>query len=193
MVTRPRGRVEVVAAVLDSAERLFVRYGPSNVGLRDIAREAHINLGLIHRHIGSKDDLLQAVFQRFMREGVERMQDVHSWADVVELVFTPTSGYFNYTHLLAWLLLEGTDPAALAGDQRALAVVVERAATETGGDLDRARTLVAGLLSMAYGWQVFAPYFRHALGSDDLTVLSERVAGLSAAMTEAEQHPTGAR
>ncbi len=182
--------MEVVAAVLDAAERLFVRYGPSSVGLRDIAREAHVNLGLIHRHVGSKDDLVQAVFQRFMQQGVERMQNLPGWADVVQLVFTPTTEYFNYTHLLGWLLLEGSDPAALAGDARPLAVVVERAATETGGDLDRARTLVAGLLSMAYGWQIFAPYFRHALGShDELPALSAKVAALSAAMTEAHRGP----
>ncbi len=59
---------------------------------------------------------MQAVFRRFMRQGIERMQDVGTWADVVDLVFTPTTDYFNYTHLLGWLLLEGADPARLAGD-----------------------------------------------------------------------------
>jgi AcrR family transcriptional regulator len=175
--------------VLDAAERLFVRSGPSAVSLRDIAGEAHVNLGLIHRHIGSKDDLVRVVFGRFMQQGLERMQGVGAWDDVVALVFTPTTDYFNYTHLLGWLLLEGADPAGLAGDGSPLPVVVERAVAETG-DLDRARTLVVGLLSMAYGWQVFAPYFRQALGSgEELTSLAARVATLSAALTESSRRP----
>ena len=169
--------------MLDAAERLFVRSGPSNVSLRDVAREAHVNLGLIHRHVGSKDDLVRTVFARFMRQGVERMQAMQTWADVVQLVFTPTTEYFNYTHLLGWLLLEGADPAVLVGEVSPLPVVVERAAPEVGGDLDRGGTLVAALLSMAYGWQVFAPYFQHALGSgEELATLSAKVAALSGAL-----------
>lgn len=175
--------------MLAAAERLFVRSGPSSVSLRDIAREAHVNLGLIHRHIGSKDDLVRAVFGRFMRQGLERMQGVEDWAEVVELVFTPTADYVNYTHLLGWLLLEGADPAVLAADGSPLPVVVQRAAAETG-DLDQARTLVVGLLSMAYGWQVFAPYFRQALGAgEDVTALPAKLAALAAALLEHSRTP----
>jgi AcrR family transcriptional regulator len=189
VVAAPRGRAEVIDAVLDAAERRFVRSGPSSVSLRDIARDAHVNLGLIHRHIGSKDDLVRAVFRRFMEQGLERMRGVEDWADVVDLVFTPTNDYFNYTHLLGWLLLEGADPAVLAGDGSPLPVVVERAAAETG-DLDRGRTLVVGLLSMAYGWQVFAPYFRQALGTgEELSALAAKVATLSTALTEQSRTP----
>jgi hypothetical protein len=43
---------------------------------------------------------------------------------------------------------------------------------------------------MAYGWQVFAPYFRQALGSgEELTSLAARVATLSAALTESSRRP----
>jgi hypothetical protein len=50
--------------------------------------------------------------------------------------------------------------------------------------------LVVGLLSMAYGWQVFAPYFRQALGSgEELTALSAKVAKLGAALTEQSRTP----
>jgi TetR/AcrR family transcriptional regulator, repressor for neighboring sulfatase len=189
VVASPRGRAEVTAAVLDAAERLFVRSGPSSVSLRDIAREAHVNLGLIHRHIGSKDDLVRAVFRRFMQQGLQRMQGVGDWSEVVELVFTPTTDYVNYTHLLGWLLLEGADPAVLAEDGSPLPVVVQRAAAETG-DLDQARTLVVGLLSMAYGWQVFAPYFRQALGSgEESTALAANLAAFGAGLLEKSPTP----
>lgn len=45
-------------ALLDAAVELFAERGPASVSIRDIARHAGVNHGLIHRHFGSKDDLL---------------------------------------------------------------------------------------------------------------------------------------
>ena len=39
--------------------------------MRDIAADAGVNLGLIHRHFGNKDDLLQAVLDTQRRAGVD--------------------------------------------------------------------------------------------------------------------------
>jgi AcrR family transcriptional regulator len=45
-------------ALLASAIELFAQHGPASVSIRDIARHAHVNHGLVHRHFGSKDDLI---------------------------------------------------------------------------------------------------------------------------------------
>jgi AcrR family transcriptional regulator len=45
-------------ALLASAVELFAEHGPASVSIRDIARHAGVNHGLVHRHFGSKDDLL---------------------------------------------------------------------------------------------------------------------------------------
>ena len=45
-------------ALLASAVQLFVEHGPASVSVRDIARHAGVNHGLVHRHFGSKDELL---------------------------------------------------------------------------------------------------------------------------------------
>ena len=45
--SKPQGRDEVVAAVLDAAETLFAMRGPSRVGLRDIAEAANVIVALI--------------------------------------------------------------------------------------------------------------------------------------------------
>jgi len=37
---------------------LFAEHGPASVSIRDVARHAGVNHGLIHRHFGSKTDLL---------------------------------------------------------------------------------------------------------------------------------------
>jgi AcrR family transcriptional regulator len=45
-------------ALLASAVELFAEHGPASVSIRDVARHAGVNHGLVHRHFGSKDDLL---------------------------------------------------------------------------------------------------------------------------------------
>jgi AcrR family transcriptional regulator len=45
-------------AILAAAVELFTEHSPASVSVRDIARHAGVNHGLIHRHFGSKDDLL---------------------------------------------------------------------------------------------------------------------------------------
>ena len=50
-----------MAAVVEAATALFAERGPAAVSLREVAQAANVNLGLIHRHIGSKTDLLAAV------------------------------------------------------------------------------------------------------------------------------------
>jgi AcrR family transcriptional regulator len=45
-------------ALLESAVELFATRGPASVSIRDIARHAGVNHGLLHRHFGAKDDLL---------------------------------------------------------------------------------------------------------------------------------------
>ncbi len=45
-------------ALLASAIELFAQHGPASVSIRDIARHAGMNHGLLHRHFGSKDALI---------------------------------------------------------------------------------------------------------------------------------------
>ena len=45
-------------ALLASAVELFAEHGPASVSIRDVARHAGVDHGLVRRHFGSKDDLL---------------------------------------------------------------------------------------------------------------------------------------
>jgi len=54
---RPHGKDEVKKAILESAVKLFTKNNYSEVSIRDIAAEAGINHGLIHRHFGTKEEL----------------------------------------------------------------------------------------------------------------------------------------
>ena len=61
--TRPRGRAEVVEAVLDAARTLIAEQGPG-VTLRDIAEHTGVNFGLIYQYVGTKDQLVREVYAR---------------------------------------------------------------------------------------------------------------------------------
>ncbi len=58
----PVGPDEVRRAVLDAAADLFVETGVHGVSLRDIAAAANVHPALIGRYIGTRDDLVLAVF-----------------------------------------------------------------------------------------------------------------------------------
>ncbi|MGB6105421.1 MAG: TetR/AcrR family transcriptional regulator [Pusillimonas sp.] len=50
--------------ILDAAEQLFGRQGHDNTSMRQITSAAKVNLSAVNYHFGSKDGLVQAVFQR---------------------------------------------------------------------------------------------------------------------------------
>jgi AcrR family transcriptional regulator len=50
-------------ALLDAAIELFAARGPASVSIRDVARHAGVHHSLVHRHFGTKDDLLAEVIE----------------------------------------------------------------------------------------------------------------------------------
>lgn len=66
---KPYGREEVTAAVLETSARMFSKHGVEGISLRKIADATQVNLGLIHRHFGSKENLRLKV-QEFLAAGV---------------------------------------------------------------------------------------------------------------------------
>ena len=54
---RPRNIGQTRASLLESARRLFTRYGFGGVGVREIAEGAHADKALITRYFGSKEGL----------------------------------------------------------------------------------------------------------------------------------------
>ncbi len=51
-------------AILDAAERLFAEQGHDKTSMRQITRAAQVNLSAVNYHFGSKDALIEAVFER---------------------------------------------------------------------------------------------------------------------------------
>lgn len=50
--------------ILDVAEELFSEQGFDRISIRDITKQARVNLAAIHYHFGSKEELIAAIFER---------------------------------------------------------------------------------------------------------------------------------
>ncbi len=57
---------DTATKLLDAAEQLFAEQGFAETTLRAITQKAGVNLAAVNYHFGSKEALIQAVFQRFM-------------------------------------------------------------------------------------------------------------------------------
>ena len=61
---RVSGAADPKSAVLEAAESLFAERGFGAVALREIAREAKVNVGSVTYHFGDKLGLLEAIYDR---------------------------------------------------------------------------------------------------------------------------------
>jgi len=71
-LTPERRRQRTRDTLLDAAEEVFVRRGVPGASMEEIAAEAGFSRGAIYAHFGSKDDLLLAVMDRFIRRQLEQ-------------------------------------------------------------------------------------------------------------------------
>ena len=167
---RRPGREGAVDALLDAAEALFVERGPAAVSLRDVARRASVNHGLIHHYIGSRDDLLELVFTRATERARAAVVDLDDPADALDALRSLSGSSDSYARLLAWALLEGHDPAQFHGRSAAL----EAIAQGSGRDTRALRVALAASMVQTLGWKLFGEYALLAAGLDDEDASSVR-------------------
>lgn len=161
---RPHGRDKVVAAVLAAATELFAERGPAAVSLREVAQAADVNLGLIHRHIGSKTDLLAAVLRA--RPGMApggATTPEEGFANMVARGFSPPA----YTVIIVRAALDGYDLASLGVHFPDLGRWAELL-RENLAPLD-ADIRVAFAVSMLIGWHAMGRVVLDVLGHHDLS------------------------
>jgi AcrR family transcriptional regulator len=166
--TRPRGRTEVVAAVLDAARALIAERGP-DVALRDIAERANVNFGLIYQYVGTKEQLLQEVYLRAARDAADRLADAEHLDEALAMLMTFGDG--TTARLVAWAALGGAQSQDLFRDSPALDVlarltVADAAASGRVVTLEDARVLAALAMAVALGWRLFGGVALTAAGLD---------------------------
>lgn len=193
---RPWGREEVMTAVLDAATSLFAARGPASVSVRDIAAAARINHALVHRHFGSKDDVLRAVLERASREmAAISMEETDSHERIARL-FAASAEHEMYWRALARAILDGENPQALQREFPTIQHLIQwlreeqqktRRSTAQSPSLPLDVRVVVGTLSaLTLGWLVFEPYLLEAtnLAQQDPKEVRQQVVQMLQLMTD---------
>ncbi|WP_314035534.1 helix-turn-helix domain-containing protein [Dietzia sp. CH92] len=147
---RPVGRDAVRRAVLGTARRVFAARGP-RAPLRLVAEAAGVNLGLIHRHIGNKDDLLAAVLEEGLRHGSAHVAQHDDAGRAVRAMLAGATANPDFSRLLVWLSLDPDSVARplLDASTRPARAVAHMTAPPPAGDLH-----LALALTVIYAWPV---------------------------------------
>jgi AcrR family transcriptional regulator len=103
--SRPHGKEQVVAAILNAAELEVLEHGPVATTTRAIAERAGVNHALLFRHFGTKADLLTAVQRRHTQRFWNRITEL----DVpLEQLFVEFAADADFWKLMARSSLDGT-------------------------------------------------------------------------------------
>ena len=166
---KPRGRDTVQAALIEAGARLFAERGPRAVSVREIARAAGVNHGLVHRHFGSKAGLLQAVMVQLsggVADAIGPPDEDETLASLVGAIVRATKAPGTHWRILARALLDGERPAALQTEFPVVSRMLAAARRNEDAPLSP-EALVTLLIASALGLMLFEPYLQRATGQSD--------------------------
>ena len=187
---KPTGRDSVRAALIEAGARLFSEQGPRAVSVREVAREAGVNHGLVHRHFGSKSGLLHEVMSHLASRVAAAMRDPEPEESLAELLSSTMVASAEGLHwrILARAMLDGEDPGDLQQDFPVVARMLDAAHRGTSGPLS-AEALVTLIVAATLGVLLFEPYLKLATGQDDGTWNSTRRELMALTMSSAKAEP----
>jgi len=166
--SKPLGKEEVVAAVLEAASELFAERGPAATSIREVAARAGVNHGLLHRHFGSKRQLLAATLQHLADSGAA-LRDSGASQQQLE------AAHELQARVMVRSMLDGFPVEELQqrfpGMERFLDEVRSGHTDER-----QARLLAAHAMALQFGWGLMAPTLRVAFGLNDLSDADLRAA-----------------
>jgi AcrR family transcriptional regulator len=161
-----------------AAERLFAERGFAAVSVREIAEAAGVSHALVHRYLGSKDEILRAVFKRHeyaIRDAADGAGDL---SDAMALMLREgLERHKDYLRLLIQSSLQGVPFEETMGGMPAGAQLArmaeEVAAARTGnapGDLLHGvtpRFAITAVVALYLGWVASEDWLLKAMDLDD--------------------------
>lgn len=164
----PRGREQVIDAIIEATIKLCRTGGPEKVTLRRVADHAGVNYGLVHRHFGTR----AAVIQAAMRRSHER--SFHVLVEPFENLETAVShilveGSNTLARVMAWGILQGEIDSILPPTESSLMLTglyqlaVRDSDAKSAADALALRTMVGTLIAALLGWRLFEPYIIRGL------------------------------
>ncbi|UZG60360.1 TetR/AcrR family transcriptional regulator [Rhodococcus opacus] len=147
--------------ILDAAITLMATKAPSQIAGREIAKQAGVNYGLIHRHFGSKNNACKEAFQRLAGDYVRQVRGGHEGDWILSMRSEPE--HQDLWRILAHSAMDGDSLAILGWDYPLLRDRLAARVSTSDQDADSAQTKIATAFSLAFGWTVFQPFLVEAL------------------------------
>lgn len=155
-VAAPHGPDDVRQALVRTAVTLFAEHGIAAVAVRQVATEAGVNPGLVHRYVGTKDDLVRAAVV-WASDQVGAQLEARSTLPASGPSPTAVGSALlgDYERIMAHLSLEGYDIAGLGLDYPLMRNLVDEL-TEAGFSPRQARLRAVCSLALA-SWGTLGP------------------------------------
>jgi AcrR family transcriptional regulator len=172
---RETKRAATERAMLDAAERLFSDRGFETVSVRAIAQAAGVSHALVHRYLGSKQEIYRAVMRRnedLIRDAAGATEDL---GEAISLMLR--EGLINrrpYLRLAAHSALHGlpydTGIVSFSAVQRLIELAearASRAGRVEGIDVEP-RFAIAAIVALNLGWASMEAWLVKAAGLEGL-------------------------
>jgi AcrR family transcriptional regulator len=166
----PRGRNEIIEAILQATEELLPKHNPTEISLRQIAEAAKINYSLIHRYFGTKESVIMAAHERMLSKVGEQFSTVDRLDGNIGVLFKISGENVSRRTLLARAMLDGADPHLMRHHFPIMNQLIDllrkkKSKTKRPSEYDP-ETLAAFFAASALGWFFFEPFLLAATGLD---------------------------
>jgi AcrR family transcriptional regulator len=156
-------------ALVAAAVELFAVHGPASVSVRDVARLAGVNQGLIYRHLGSKQALIAAAFEQGSSDLFPAALAPDGF-DIDTVIHQVHHGA-RTPWLIARIVVDDVGITEVREQfpilRRLLGAYRHLPSMGRTTDLTDPRTVVAAVTCMAMGSVIYGRELRGALGLDD--------------------------
>lgn len=176
----PAGPEAVRRAVLDAAADLFARRDVEGVSLRDIAAAAHVQHALIGRYIGTRRQLIYAVFDDLSASLAQELVN----RPLEQISFERDSTMGRWIVVLHHLVVTGAGQDRTTASFNPVKALAHVLAENYRADPAGAAVRAAQIAALALGWRLFERYLIAAGGlesvplqdlRDEVTALNRRI------------------
>ena len=166
------GRTSTQEAILRAAAELFAERPPSRVTIRDVAARAGVNHSLVHRHYGTKDNLLRAVMQLGSTDYSKHIDELTDPAEAFRAGFAFAAEGDPVAAATARALLDGTirprDGQGYPGMERHIALLQSAIATRGVESRFPPRVITAAAFALMGGWFLLEESLISSAGLSDM-------------------------
>ena len=170
----PHGREEIRNAIMDATQKLLSKKNPSEITVREIAKEANVKHPLIHRYFGTKNDLIMAVHARGIERISSHIPDIENIEGNIGLFYKAVYRNKWRQLALARAMLDGVDPRLLQNQYPLMERITELIAKRNDARDPEKNSKYppefasAALAALAMGWMVYEPFLLASTGLDDM-------------------------